>query len=396
MVYRLRFFLTIFLSVALSLPVFSQNEVIKRIPFRLNESHTIISINLNNSGPLNFIFDSGAGATLISEQVADSLGLESGAKRRNVGASGEHKVSLIRGVQLSIDELSLASIDLLSTQTYFEELDNGARVHGVIGYDILVRYVTELNNSAKELVLYKKNGFEYSGPGQKLQIYIVQNLPIANALVTTYNNVQFEGQFMVDTGSRSELIISSPTVMEYNMADNIGKYYTIRSSIGTSTRRTKMRYGRLANFEILDFTFNDVPVALSSDNKGVLAMDFIDGLIGNKLLQRFNLVFDYDRASIYLEPGEAINGDYAVNLTGFTLIFESAQPVIKNLVERSPADKAGLRSGDQIISINSVLVEDMTAAEIREAFRKEGETLALVIKRNNKLKYTELKPEPMI
>ena len=38
----------------------------------------------------------------------------------------------------------------------------------------------------------------------------------------------------------------------------------------------------------------------------------------------------------------------------------------------------------------------MSAEEIRQAFTKEGEKIALVIKRNNKFKYTEFKPEPLI
>jgi C-terminal processing protease CtpA/Prc len=157
-----------------------------------------------------------------------------------------------------------------------------------------------------------------------------------------------------------------------------------------------MRYGRLASFQFAAHKFDDIPVALSSDNKGVLSMDFIDGIIGNKLLQRFNVIFDYENEQVILEPGASFDSEYSVNLTGFSLSFKAAQPVIKNLIDRSPADKAGLRNGDQIISINSVLVENMTTEEIREAFTREGETLAIVIKRNNKFKYTEFRPEPLI
>jgi C-terminal processing protease CtpA/Prc len=224
----------------------------------------------------------------------------------------------------------------------------------------------------------------------------VQNLPIVDALVKIYNGTEFQGQFMVDTGARTDVIVSSPSVVKYDLAENVGKYYTLRASIGTSTRRTKMRYGRLASFEVAGEAFDDIPVALSSDNKGVLAMDFIDGLIGNRLLQRFNMIFDYEHAKLYLEPGPSFNTAYSINLTGFSLSFKDAQPIIKNLIERSPADKAGLRNNDQIISINTVLVENMTTDEIRQAFEKEGETIALVIKRNNKLKYTEFQPKPMI
>jgi predicted aspartyl protease len=397
MIYRLRFFLALLISCAISVQASAQNAVVEKIPFMVNNDHIIIKIRLDDSEPLNFIFDTGAGATLISKTTADSLQFVSGSKRKNVGVSGEHKVMLIKGISIGIGESQIMeNANLLSTQTYFEELDNGEQVHGVIGYDLLSKYVVEIDNNQQQLVLSKTSDYKYQGDGYELPIYIVQNLPIINAIVSTYNGTEFEGQFMVDTGARSDIIINSPTVFKYDLAENVGKHYTIRANIGTSTRRTKMRYGRLASFRFADQTFEDVPVALSSDNKGVLSMDFIDGIIGNKLLKRFNMVLDYSRERIYLEPGEAIDQEYSINLTGFNLSFQDGNPVIKNMVDRSPADKAGLRNGDQIISINSVLVENMSSEEIRNAFNREGETIAIVIKRNNKFKYTEFRPKPLI
>jgi len=395
MVRRLRFFLAIYLGLILFSESTAQNKIVEEVPFFINNGHIIIKIRLNDSAPLNFIFDSGAGATLISKDVSDSLGMLSGARRKNVGVSGEHKVSLIKGIDLHFQDSFLGNINLLSTQTYFEELDNGAKVHGVVGFAILSRYVTEIDNEGKRLLLYNKTDYKYNGYGQSMPIYIVQNLPIIDGNVTMYNGVSFTGQFMVDTGSRSELIISSPTVLKYDIAENIGQHYNLRASIGTSSRRTKMRYGRLASFGISEYDFDDIPVALSSDNKGVLSMEFMDGLIGNRLLQRFNLVFDYQKSVLYLEPLK-LESEYSINHTGFTLNFEEGKPMIKNLIDRSPADKAGLRNGDEIISINGVLVENMTSQEIRDSFNKEGETVAIVIKRNNKYKYTEFKPRPLI
>ena len=397
MLSRLPFFLLILLFVSLGIKEgYSQNQKIAEIPFKLNDGHMIIRLSLNEAGPFNFIFDSGAGGTLISERVTDSLGIEASLSRKNVGVSGEHKVGLIKGIELSFDENEIANTNLLTTSTYFEEIDDGSKVHGVVGYAILSRYVVEVNNDRKSLILYDMNNYGYSGQGEELPIYLVQNLPIINGSSGMYNDTSFEGQFMVDTGARSELIISSPTVIQYEMAENIGKYYTVRANIGTSSRRTKMRYGRLKEFAFGSFKFDDIPVALSSDNKGVLSMDFINGIIGNRLLQRFDITFDYNRSVIYFEARNEIKKDYIVNLSGFNLYFVSAKPIIKNLIDRSPADYAGLRNGDEIISINGVLIENLESSEIRNAFTVEGEKIALVIKRNNKFKYTEFKPKPLI
>ena len=58
----------------------AQNTLVLSVPFELNHDHIIIQLNLDDSGPLNFLFDSGAGGTLITKEVADSLKYKSTAQ----------------------------------------------------------------------------------------------------------------------------------------------------------------------------------------------------------------------------------------------------------------------------------------------------------------------------
>lgn len=391
---RLIFLLTAMLIC--STIINAKDKPIIQFPFILNNDHIIIKLTLNHSPPLNFIFDSGAGATLLNKKTADSLGLKAKFYRTNVGVSGTHKVGVNKGVKLAIDGEKLGNINVLSSNTYFEELDNGEEVHGVIGYAVLVRYITEIDYEGGLISLYARDSYKYDGNGYELPIYIVQNLPIGKATIDMYNGTSFEGDFMIDTGSRTEIIINSPTVVAFDMAENIGTYYTVRATIGTSSRRTKMRYGRLSCLGLANYKFDDVPVALSSDNKGVLSLDLIDGIIGNRMLKRFNIIFNYKDSKIYLKPNILIGKEYEVNLSGLSIAFVGGKPFLKNVVDRSPADKAGLRNGDEIISINTVLVENMPPGKIRQSFLITDKKINLVIRRNNKYKYTELKLKPLI
>ena len=375
---------------------FAQDNSALIVPFKVNNEHLIIEVSLNNSGPLHFIFDSGAGGTLINKKLADSLNLTTRIYRKNVGVSGSHKVGVIRGVGLGLADTEIAPITVLSSSTEFEELDNGSKVYGVIGFAILSRFVVNIDYSKNELRLYNSANFEYKGSGKAIPTTLTQNLPLVDASVLMYDSTVFKGRFMVDTGSRTDLIISSPTVFKYNMAENVGDHYTVRANIGTSDRRTKIRYGRLASFELSGYKFANIPVALSSDNKGVLSLEFMNGIIGNRLLQRFNLTFDYSRNVIYLEPSELIGRDYEVNKSGFNIQFTNGLPFITNVIDRSPADLAGLRNDDQIISINGVLVEEMEPEKIRDSFTQAQEKIELVILRNNKFKYTEFRLKPLI
>jgi len=388
---RLIFLVLAITSQYFNAAIFGQSKPVLSVPFVLNNDHIIIQIKLDDSEALNFLFDSGAGGTLITKFAADSLGMKPTVSRKNIGASGVHKVDMIKGVKLSIGEESIGNINILSTDTPLEEMDDGRKVHGVIGFPLLSKFTIEIDYSERHLKFYNRTSYTYTGNGAILPIAIdlTLTLPVTLATITMYNGTTFEGNFLVDTGARSELIMSAPSVVKYNMAENIGNHYTIRTDIGSSQRRTKIRYGRLKSLHFADYIFENIPVALSSHNEGVLSIPSLDGIIGNRLLQRFNVIFDYQRAFIYLEPSILIDDNYEINSAGFNIIFIEGKPYIKNLIDRSSADLAGIRNGDEIISINSTLVENITAKEIRNSFFKNGEKIAVVIKRKKKYKYTE-------
>jgi predicted aspartyl protease len=376
--------------------VWAQNTPVVTVPIVLNYDHIIIQLSLNGSEPLNFLFDSGAGGTLIAKNVADSLGFKSNVTRKNVGVSGEHKVGVIKGVKLAVGDEVLGNITALSTDMPFEEMDDGKKVHGIIGFPILSRYVVEVNYANDLLLFYNQNSYEYKGNGQAVPIEIQSNLPVAKANITMYNGVAIEGVFLIDTGARSDLIISSPTVVKYEMAENIGDYYTIRIKIGSSQKRIKLRYGRVQNLEFAGQNFSNVPVALSSESRGVLSMPELNGIIGNRLLKKFNIVFDYKENFIYLSPNENIINEPEINSSGFTIKFSGGKPFVNNVIDRSPASEAGLKNGDEIISVNGKLVDTMSATDLRASFRKIGDRIEIVIKRNKKLKYTEFTLKALI
>ncbi len=375
----------VFYSVA-----FSQPNPVTVVPFVLNNDHIIIKVRLNGSDPINFLFDTGAGGTLITKHLADSLGFEVSVKRKNVGVSGAHEVGVIKGAKLDVKDMDLGNITLLRTNTSFEEMDNGQKIHGIIGYPMLSKYVIEVDYDNSELKIYNQGSFNDFSSGSALPIRLDLNFPVVVATVETYNGAKIEGNFIVDTGARADIIISNPTVIEFDMAENVGKYYTLRKKIGSSQRRTKLRYGRLKTVDFGGYLFTDTPVILSSDTKGVLSLPQLNGIIGNRLLQYFRVIFDYHNRYLYLEPKEELGSRYVINCSGFDLTFKDGKPFINNIVDRSPADDAGMRNGDQLISIDGNLTNSIPAKEIREAFSHSGTTIKVVIKRNTRHKLTKL------
>jgi len=170
----------------------------------------------------------------------------------------------------------------------------------------------------------------------------------------------------------------------------------LKTEVGSSGKKAKIMYGKVRALEFAEHNFTEVPVILSQAENGVLSFKGIDGIIGNRILKRFNIVFDYTRSLIYLEPNANMSKKYMVNVSGFNISFQRGKPMVKNVIDRSPASRAGLKNGDFIISIEGTVVEDLTSDQIRSYFDNEGKRLKLVIKRGTKLKYTEIRLRALI
>ena len=388
--------LLLFGLCGLVLQTYGQNQLVTTVPFKLNHDHMIVKIRINDSEPLNFLFDSGAGGTLIAKSVADSLGLSPSLARTNTGAAGTHKVGLVRGTDIHVGDATINSVTVMRDHNDMEELDNGETVAGIIGFHILSRFVVHINFDNNQLYLYNRGNFKYDGGGVSLPIILNYNIPTVEASLSLKGQKPLEGMFLVDTGARSDLLISSPTVEKYNMPDHIGDHYVLRTKVGSSQKKVKIMYGRLSSFEFADQQFDDVPVVLSSTTEGVLSFEDFDGIIGNRILQRFNITFDYQRNTMYLEPGKKIKNGYQINASGFSIYFKKGVPFVKDIIDRSPARKAGLKEDDQIISMNGELVETLEKQEIRNTFFRPGTVVKMVVLRGVKFKYTEIQLEELI
>lgn len=391
-----QFFYFQFLVLVFHIGAVAQNQEVTRVPFVLNNEHIIIQLSINGSSNMNFMFDSGAGGILINKTFSDSIGLESDSERINTGAVGTHTVSIVKANSIKIGGAQINNINMMRDENNFEELDSGEEVAGIIGFHILSRFIVRIDYDTFELILYNRSNYEYHGDGIIMPIVLTYNLPLIVSKVTINRDTEFEGFFLVDTGARSDLIISSPTVNKFDMIDAVGDHYVLKTNVGSSGKKAKIIYGKVNSLNFAEREFTQVPVILSQAENGVLSFSGIDGIIGNRILKRFNIIFDYPRSLIYLEPNANMSKTYSVNVSGFDIFFKDGKPVIKNVIDRSPATRAGLKNGDEIIAIEGVVTKDLTSQKIREYFVKEGERLKLVIKRSSKLKYTEIKLKALI
>jgi hypothetical protein len=115
------------------------------VPYRLTDTfHVLVRAKINGHGPYNFIIDTGAPAMFIETAIAKQIGLEV-----NDGWATLKMLQIEGGVSIADARARI------ETPFQLEGINGlglaGARIHGMIGYNILARYRIEIDFSKDKM-----------------------------------------------------------------------------------------------------------------------------------------------------------------------------------------------------------------------------------------------------
>jgi len=355
------------------------------IPFELIDNGIFLKAQVNNSRPLTFSVDTGAGIFgVITARTAESLGLKSRGKYSTGAVGGDIQFSSVSGVSIS-----LPGIELLNQQVavlpFDDSSDDGPEVEGALGHDFLKQFVVEIDYAAGVINLYDPASYQYSGPGEVVPIEIVDSSPLMRVKMTTDKGRVVEGRCIVDTGLSGTLVFHAAFVKRNHLlsgmktvqaadSDEVGGKYSRR--IG---RAKSLQFGRLViENPVVSFSVAGDPGGESE----------IPGVIGTEIFRRFKMILDYPRRRIIFEPNAHLAEPYEEDMSGLALVpvgkgrekIFKAQQVLIN----TPAAEAGLRAGDVITAIDNTPASGFTLNRISKLFMQDGREVSLSIKRSRK------------
>ena len=376
----------------------TRNEgLVAEIPFQLYGNVILVELSVDESTPLNFIFDTGAGGTVINASTAARLGIVGDETVSREGATGMAEIVRSTDHIVYVEDISFQDITLGIAELGHIEKRIGTPIDGVIGWLILSRYAVRIDYDTMLIEIYDNNKFEYDFGDSGYTLEVRGTAIFTNVTTAFKSGNIFTGKALVDTGAGSTFYFNTPFIEENNLLAEMDTYYE-RETQSISTESAYAYTTMLANLSISDYEFSTLPVTMAIAEAGASSWSGPMGILGNGVLKRFNVFIDLQQGMMFLEPNRLYHDRFEVNCSGLELVADDAfqKVIVDHVYAGSPAHEAGLEVGDEIVQINGTNVSDFQLPQIRSMLSQDGEEIEILIDRKGELRSYTLKLQALI
>lgn len=390
------------------------------IPFKFINNLVFVDVDVNGT-KLTFLLDTGVDSTILfSLEENQQVGLSDVKKVRLIGLGGAETVEglVSTGNTVSIKSLKDENhaLFIVLDQDFNFSANVGIPVNGILGYQFFANYPVEIDYERRKIIVYKSLPEKRFKKFRVEPITIEENKPYVVSDVIS-DSGSYRAKLLVDSGNSDGVWLfpgksDSIQIPEPNFEDFLGR--------GLSGDVTGRR-GRVSQLEFAGHRFRQV---LSSfpERGSIENVKMVEGRLGSlgaEILKRFRVVFDYPNKRMLLRANWFVDDPFHYNMSGLEIHHEGTswvrqetsgvtssqtgsevratqsvflpftfelKPVfmVANVRKGSPADEAGLKKGDIILSVNGKQAYRYTLQEINNLLKSyEGKQVKLTVDRKN-------------
>ncbi|CAN1535037.1 PDZ_CTP_protease domain containing protein [Fimbriimonadaceae bacterium] len=365
------------------------------VPFRQTDSAILVDITANGK-KMTCMFDTGYGGTLLlasNLNIGPSTGVQE--LRDFVGSFAASTVKL---KSMSIGGLNVPAADrTIVVMPNDMSASYGTHVDGILGLDGVRDHVMEINFEKNQFIFHPKSVDVTKKVPDNKRTFLAKLLPIG--------------------GSAMELAVQVSTGKKLTLALDTGNgfYATTHKDslerVGLWKEGTKPKYFFTAGvasgavdswyYRMKNATIFGVPVQESSWSVIDLPSSSADsdGTIGFQFLKNFNIICDYERRRVWLENFTGKVSDDSSSDVGIRAGFnnERKRTIIFAVAPDSPAEVAGIKVGDQLLSVDGQEQIEGTYERIEKLMKgPKGSKVKLVTSRNGEVKRYEIERKELL
>jgi hypothetical protein len=328
---------------------------------------------------LNFVLDTGSGGISLDSGTCARLGLHpTPSDQQLLGIAGISQAKFLYNQVLHLPGLTVDSLNFhvsdydILTSVYGEKID------GIIGHSFFSRYIVGIDYDSNRVSVYSHGSFRYPRAGYQLRP-VIPSLPIIGA--ETEDARKILGRYFFDTGAGLCALFSNDFINDSSQLSRKKKFYLTQAQ-GLGGKAT-MRLTVIDEVRLGPYRFHKVPVYLFDDLYNITAYPNLCGVIGNDILRRFNVILNYDRRVFCLTPNSHYHDQFDYSYTGMSIYKEGSVIRVGDVMDGSPADKAGIRVDDVLLAINNSFNGNMQL--YKNLLQNSGDRLKIIISRDGQL-----------
>ena len=291
------------LFVLLSLLSSAAKAQIASIPFEMVGRTMYIKVKINNSDSLRFQFDTGGTGVLLDSLTAEQAGVsKTGRIATEAGGQGgsvsafyikHQEISLPGNTKLKNIEFTLMNLGDPKTGT-------SSAIAGIMGADLMNKYVTQIDFPNKRLLLYKRiNDVDLRGfTPIKFDFYEDLNIPRFPVSIRLPNDEVVTGKVIFDSGAATTMLIFAPFSNYYSIKSKLGD---VKSFAGRGlTANTTDIIAQIKGLDFDGFSFGPMNISVNVDDNAPKSPEYL-GLLGIEVIRNFQVIMDYKHKVIYLK-----------------------------------------------------------------------------------------------
>jgi len=357
---------------------FIYNRNNEQLSFKKVRGLMIIQALINNKGPFNLILDTGIGIFLITDPaLRDSLKIQYVKKIKISGLGEKPDVDAYVTPALNV-KLGNIIAEQLPAAIFGEDVFNlsayaGIPIHGLIGYDFFISFRVHIFYENEIINLYTDGTKKISKKYHKVPLTIENNKPYCLLNVETPAIKKQFLKMLIDTGAGHAVALETYKEAPFPLPDE-----HIPANLGIGLNGNIGGFlGRLKSINLGKFLFSN-PICAFPNYADVASKTYSiprNGSIGNLLLKKFNVIFDYQNNLMYLKPNINYKSTFEHDMSGLELFAsgENFDRIFVNRVEpNSPADNIGIKKNDELINVNFKKVKDLNLEEIIQLLQSQN------------------------
>lgn len=354
-----------------------------RIPFRFVGNQVRLDATINGAGPFHLILDTGMpipGVLLLENERVKGLHLQdSGGRVPVAGAGGEGasgEAVMASGLSIELGDLKLEKSSALVTP---RPRGFPSTIDGVIGGSLFFDYVVRIDREHERLDLLRPGTWTPPEGASIVPLDRQDGKIFVDVKVAVGDEEPVAAHVVIDTGAGHAISLN---------AREDGRFAPPKGSIDSSLGRGMKgvvlgKSGRVRRIELGSFAFENVVAAFPIDKyQRPGGADFHDGNLGEEILKRFTVTFDYAGKRMALEKGKGFDEAFEHEMLGCDLEWEeNGAMAVHDVMPNSPAASAGIEDGDRVLAIDGRALDALGESGVRKALIADGKEVRITLKR---------------